>query len=43
MAGAPSEIASDPVGQVPMGQGQGMGCGVGMDGPLTSRPLGRLR
>ena len=41
MAGAPGEIASDLVGQVPMGQGQGMGGCVGMDWPLP--PGSRVR
>ena len=43
MAGAPGEVACDPVGQIPMGQGQGMGSGVWMDRPLAPGPLGRLR
>ena len=44
MAGAPSEIAGDLVGQIPMGQGQGMGGGMGMDWPLAPwTPVRRLR
>ena len=38
MAGAPGEVACDPVGQIPMGQGQGMGGGMWMDWPLAPGP-----